>query len=428
MCALLACMQVGRMNKAIKAARQRRKRFHRGRVRAVQVGPTCQRTARGPRRRRTVEQRQAGAERAPELGKCVGKTRFRQFQRHSVHAHATDEEAEAAACQPGGLNKRSFDMTHCRRINLHSRKLTADLCQQLILDETRLRWTPRTTSNAGCPQASHEPRKPDPVATEAKNGADCDQCVQLCQDPVDAVATTREETFSDKCQPHVAVVLRLLHNAGARKENSGNAFGDAHFVGVGCVKAMEVEFPLWSITGIVKNNAAGFPFKFLEVRCRSRPDRIRKAGFNQCMLGSTKSGLTPILAIAHKCNQDSAKIFISDCSLGVDCVHRWFLQTGERIQQGVSRPDSCCRFCHHANIIDNINRFLGHELDLARSWPVNGTDPGAGFWKKSFTHWEATIFTDCCLHMRRHGKLEIMPDCGPENIREFLDRFIGIAL
>ena len=57
----------------------------------------------------------------------------------------------------------------------------------MIADETRMGRRARTTTNGCAPQMSHEDRKPDPVAVEAKNAADPDQVAHTIVVDIDNV-------------------------------------------------------------------------------------------------------------------------------------------------------------------------------------------------------------------------------------------------
>ena len=257
------------------------------------------------------------------------------------------------------------------------------------------------------------------------------QYVQVCRDPVDPVKDQRSKEWGDTYGTSIAVTLRLLKSAGATKTNKGNRFADGWFVGVPLVEAMEIEFPGWSITGILKNNAAGFPHNWLQAHARSTPSRIRKAGFNAFMHTTTKSGLTGMLAVGHEHKQDSVVVMLStagDCKNGQCYTHRFTDSLGKRHAEGVSRPEICVRFYRHANVIDNLNRHLGHELALTDRWPVKQGSGGWAFWKKTHIHFEATFFLDFYMHMRTHKKLESMLHGATESVLQFLDRFIGKVL
>lgn len=367
----------------------------------------------------------------PNFGKHVLKSRFRAFPKWCIFARADEGEVLEAVHRPGGLDVRTFEMTRHRREYLHSRRITEELPERIVFGEERMRWVPRTTPNGACPQSSHESRKPDKIACEQKNAADPDRHVQVAPDPVDTVARQRLKKWGDKYGTTTATSLRLLESSGASSANTGNAFGDAWFPSMELVEAMEIEFPGWSITGPMKNNTAGFPVRSPKAHAKSIPGRTRKGGFNAFMVTTSRSGATQVMAIAHKHNQRDTVIFLAtagDCSMGKDHEHNFTDIYGDRVKEGVARPEVCCRFFATASVIGNRNSYAGHDLNLTASWPIGNATTGWAFWRKSYIHWDGMHFVDMYLHLRANGKLESMCGGRAESILEFLDRFPGVVL
>jgi len=107
------------------------------------------------------------------------------------------------------------------------------------------------------------------------------------------------------------------------------------------VKAAEIELPGWSVTGVLKNNCADYPLKFLSAYCQSRSGRIRKAGLNVFMRSTTRSGNRPMLAVAHKFDEGRTVTLLTtvgDCSRGDDYVQTFQEPWGEKKERPVERP------------------------------------------------------------------------------------------
>jgi hypothetical protein len=215
-----------------------------------------------------------------------------------------------------------------------------------------------------------------------------------------------------------------MEGAGATRDNAGAFFGDSWFMGVNLAKAVEVEFPNWSITGAVKNNSASYPKAFLNSYCGSRSGRVRPAGFNAWMVATLPNG-GKMLAIGHNTEEGNTKLLLTtagDGSLGKDYQQAWRSTSG-RASKGVDRPMQFVEYYSANGVIDAMNSQHNHYLRLYDSWP------SLHFWRKMFTMHEGIVFTEMYLYLRETGNLESFAGSGkPESLHQFLRRFLKTCL
>ena len=358
----------------------------------------------------------------PNFQKYLPKNRFKHIYRFCAYAFADDESIKMAPQIESGTTA-TFGMAHHRHVNQQGRKLTVERCQRVIADEKMMKHIPRTTPDGGNPHTTYEERKPEKIGLLTVNAADPEQWTELAQEERAHPDVQAALEFGDRCQPHVAASLRIMKKAGASKDNDDNFFGDAWFPSVGLVEAVEVEFPGWTVTGMMKNNSAGFPVGFLDELCVSRHNKIVKAGHNKFMLGWTRSGKTAMMACAHKYTEKSTKLLLTtagDCSLGKHHTQMFNDTDGVRKRSNpVERPQVHCEFFGTAGVIDHVNSQTGHELRLYQEWPAKT------FWKKLFVYHEGCVLADMYLQHRENKVLESMQETGrTETIVEFPDRLL----
>lgn len=361
----------------------------------------------------------------PNFGKYMSSTRFREIFRWSRFAFASD--AEINRKDDDQLKDRSFDMVLHRRENLKKRAVVdhSDSGIKMIVDERMMPWIPSQSPKAGAPHCVFEDRKPDPYGEMTKNGADPDHWIELAAEECDNPVRMRAKEWDATYGATVSTTLRLIKEAGGTKVNKGELHGDGWFTSVKLAQAMAIEFPGWSVTGIVKNNSAGFPKAFLTSFCGSRSGHIRPAGFNAWMTCKLPDG-TIMLAIGHNTEEGATKLLLSTAGTGAcgqDYVQSWNTASG-KAHKSVARPEQFTNYYRVNGVIDSLNRQHNFEVRLFDSWPVKD------FWKKNFTKHEGIVFTEMYLCMRQNGYLESFTGSSGEveSVLQFLDRFIGAVL
>ena len=371
------------------------------------------------------ETRKRGLREPPNFAQYMPKARFQHILRFCPYAHADDANVAIAADIEGGA-RASWGMGHHRRADKRDRLLTKERTKTLIADERMLNHEPRTTKDGGVPTV-HEPRKPDKNGVLTINAADPEQWIEVGQEERRDPQTMLDELEWGKVyDPHIAATLRLMKDAGANKDNVGNFFGDAWFASMGVVEAAHKHFPGWSITGIVKNNSAGFPKAFLDDYCESRSNRIRRAGFTAYLSYKTVSGIE-VMACAHKRTQESTTMMITtagSCNLGKQYTQTFMADDGlGRVQKQVDRGEVFGEYFDVSGTIDHINRQAAFELRLWDCWAPRK------FWRKYFISQEGLIFTDMYLMYRANRRVESAQGTGLiETLKEFLDRVMGSIL
>jgi len=200
----------------------------------------------------------------PDFGRAewsMPKTRFKQIRKFCVYAFASADEIFCAAAwhqkKAGSTAQRTHDMMVQRRRNLQQRRLFMVTPRRLIADERQLGWVPRVDRASGNPHMHYCERKPtDRIGRQATNVADPDHHVELGYEPVDDPEAMRLRKWDSEYGERVSTSLRMMELAGATKDNRGNYFCDSWFTSMALIEAAAVEFPKWSITGVVKHNGA----------------------------------------------------------------------------------------------------------------------------------------------------------------------------
>jgi hypothetical protein len=89
----------------------------------------------------------------------------------------------------------------------------------LMLDESMSGWRPKTSKLGGLPNITFEPRKPTPLVTMFRNGAECFSGVLVFQDAVQAPEVQSRKPFFNEAShlpgyspitAHAAEVLRQV--------------------------------------------------------------------------------------------------------------------------------------------------------------------------------------------------------------------------
>ena len=364
-----------------------------------------------------------GLREPPNFGQYMAQFRFKELRRWPVFAFASGAGAERV--DDPNVADRTFDMSLHQYRSQQNRQVIMHNGGgiRIIVDERMMPWAPSQTADGGNPHSTLGPRKPDPFGEMTKGAAGPDQWVEAASEPVDSALLMKHRKWGDRWGTTVATTLRLAEGSGGAKINAGEIFCDGWFTGMQLIEALEIEFPYWSVTGILKNNSAGSPLSFLQAYCASRPDRIRAAGFNAFMLGQTKSGKTKVLSISHNTEEGKTKTMLStagDCSLGMDYVQSWASKHGGKGTKSVERPNNFVKYFQANGVIDAMNSKHNHELRLFDSWPAKK------YFVKKFCQNEGLVFTEMYLQHRQNGMLESMQGTGvTETLMQFLDRFCG---
>jgi len=245
----------------------------------------------------------------------------------------------------------------------------------LMLDESMSGWRPKTSKLGGLPNYTYEPRKPVPLGTMFKNGAECITGMLVYQDVVQLSERQSKKEFSQensylpgnpKIQPHVAEVLRQTKNAGVIE--NGWVGGDSWFGSV--MAAVEVRRRLKVHSSwIIKNNCALFPKKALLAVLRARFDR-HPAG-HWVVFRATVADV-PLFAMVYAWSQKGVSMILSTCG-GTEVHAQKYRTKFENEWGGVSikeypRPAVAHFLYDFLPLIDEHNKQRQNLLGLERVW------------------------------------------------------------
>ncbi|KAG7356382.1 transposase IS4 [Nitzschia inconspicua] len=198
--------------------------------------------------------------------------------------------------------------------NAKRKKLIQVIC--LMMDESIIGGSPKTSERSRLPSITFEPRKPVPLGTKLRNSVDCVTGILVHQDIVMNVDTEndslRRETTSlsdNSVMPtHTAEVLRQVEASGVVP--GGWVGGDDCFGSVATSVEVFKRFSVHSTFLVVKSNQDFFPLKALHAVLKARHGD-RSAG-HWVTMTTTISGV-PLIALAYGCSQDGVSYFISTC-------------------------------------------------------------------------------------------------------------------
>mgnify|MGYP006203513335 FL=1 len=154
---------------------------------------------------------------------------------------------------------------------------------ELMLDESRSGWRPKTSKTGGLPHISYEVWKPVPLGTMLRNFVECTTGIFVHHDIVESSTDQWKKNYSDPLTRsslprgemvsyHTAEVLRQAE--GANVLRGGWVGGDAWFGSIESCIELKKRLGLYS-TFIIKQNVQYFPMKILHdvlvARHGSRP-------------------------------------------------------------------------------------------------------------------------------------------------------------
>ena len=245
----------------------------------------------------------------------------------------------------------------------------------LMLDESMSGWRPKTSKLGGLPNYTFEPRKPVPLGTMFRNGAECTTGCIVFQDVVMNPEYQYTKKYQDEIsnmpdkspiKTHTAEVLRQVEGAGVVE--GGWVGGDAWFGSIAsCVEIMK-RFKVHS-SFIVKNNTSCFPmkvlFKLLQVRFKSRP-----AGHWVTM--KTTISDVPIYIIAYAWSQRGVSYVVSTCGSTAPHQDKYLSHFeddfGNVTAKEINRPSICNFLYEYLPLIDEHNKQRQNILNLERNW------------------------------------------------------------
>ncbi|KAG7356737.1 transposase IS4 [Nitzschia inconspicua] len=256
--------------------------------------------------------------------------------------------------------------------NAKRKKLIRVVC--LMMDETMIGCSPKTSERGRLPNITFQPRKPVPLGTKLRISFDCVTGILVHQDIVVDVDTKddslRRETTSlpdNSVMPtHTAEVLRQVEASGVVP--GGWVGGDACF---GSVASSVEVFKRFSVHSsfLVKNNQDFFPLKTLYAVLKARHGD-RSAG-HWVTMTTTISGV-PLIALAYGYSQDGVSYFISTCgSTDVSPIkHESQFEDamGHTCLKFINRPKLAHFLYDYLPLIDDHNKQRQDILALEKVW------------------------------------------------------------
>lgn len=246
----------------------------------------------------------------------------------------------------------------------------------LVLDESMSGWRPKTSKLGGLPNYTYEPRKPVPLGTMFRNGAECITGCFVFQDVVQNPEIQIQKDYYGElsCLPHesdikqhTAEVLRQVEGAGVQK--GGWVGGDAWFGSVltSCevMKRMGVHS-----TFVIKNNTTMYPKNVLFSVLNAR----HKKTMGHWVVATAKVAGVDLIAIAYAWSQKGVAYFISTCgktSPAKDLyVSKFENEFGMVDYKEIQRPQICHFLYQYLPLIDEHNKQRQSYLALERCWPT----------------------------------------------------------
>ena len=245
----------------------------------------------------------------------------------------------------------------------------------LVLDESMSGWCPKTSKLGGLPNYTFEPRKPVPLGTMFKNGAECKSGLIVFQDVVMDPEMQHTKEFSD-CKSHLPDgSMVLVHTAevlrqaqGAKVEKDGWVGGDAWFGSVATSVELRKRLGLHS-TFVVKNNTNFFPMRVLHRILQARYGE-RSAGHWVVM--KTQIVDVPIFCLTYAWSQRGISYFVSTCGSTEVCKNKYMSnyedEYGNICHNEINRPDVVHFLYEFLPIIDEHNKQRQSLLGLERKW------------------------------------------------------------
>ena len=249
----------------------------------------------------------------------------------------------------------------------------------LLLDESMSGWRPKTSKLGGLPNYTYEPRKPIPLGTMFRNGAECmvgslvyQDVVQLPEQQHRKKYHGEKSSLPGKDQLIGAPTAEVLRQVdGAEVVKGGWVGGDAWFGSVmTCVEVMK-RLGVHS-TFIIKNNHSMYPMQALMGVLKARFGK-RPAG--HWVTFRTEIGGVKLFAIAYAWSQRGVSYFLSTC--GRTDPHAQKYRSNFEDNFGVvtfkelSRPHIAHFLYDYLPLIDEHNKQRQSILNLERCWLTN---------------------------------------------------------
>ena len=246
----------------------------------------------------------------------------------------------------------------------------------LLLDESMSAWRPKTSKLGGLPNITFEPRKPVPLGTMFKNGAECITGIIAFQDIVmGAEVQQRKKYFGENSvvpgqqtiPSHTAEVLRQVE--GAHIPPNGWVGGDAWFGSVSTAIEVFKKFNVHS-TWIIKNNTYLYPMEVLHSILQAR---FPKPVGHWVVLKSTVQGVR-LLACAYAWSHSRISYFLTTTGNTNPSKQTYRTQFEDEFGcvnfKDIPRPVFADMLYDFLPLIDEHNKQRQSILNLEKSWPT----------------------------------------------------------
>ena len=265
----------------------------------------------------------------------------------------------------------------------------------LLLDESVSGWRPKTSKYGGLPSYTFEPRKPVPLGTMFRNGAESITGLLLFQDIVQDPSLQSQKEYEGvpahcpgvkdgRVPAHTAEVLRQVKGARGPKsrvvEHEGkrrrkedklrHVGGDAWFGSIVTAVETKRSFDVES-TWILKGNTHLFPKNQLAAVLAARHGKRIEGKW---VVMTAVIAEVPIIAMAHAWSQKAVSFFVSTCGRTCpatkSCRSHFEDDWGNVSSKELPRPQ-LADFLHRClPTIDEHNKKRQSHLALEKSWPT----------------------------------------------------------
>ena len=253
----------------------------------------------------------------------------------------------------------------------------------LVLDESMSAWRPKTSKMGGLPHITHEPRKPKPLGTMIRNGAECTTGIFAHHDIVEGVDTQRLKKYlidpDDESKPckshlpkgepildHVAECLRQVE--GAKVPPGGWTGGDAFFGSINSCVELKRQKGIFS-TFIVKQNLQYFPMEELKAVLLARYG-THPAG-HWVVMKSTISEVD-IFVMAYAWSNKGISYFVSSCGTTIRHERNYMSKFEDEMgcvqAKELARPQVAHMLYEFLPLIDEHNKARQSCLALEECW------------------------------------------------------------
>lgn len=257
-----------------------------------------------------------------------------------------------------------------------------------LLGESMAGWRPKTQKTGGLPNVTWEPRKPVPMGTQIRNGAEAFTGALVSLDIAQDVEIQRaKEHYGDESHlpskvPINAASSEVLRQAkmiwpGAPEDrDEGDSArllsGDAWFGSA--LSCVELKRRLDVDSGfVVKSGTHLFPKKTLLNVLKARHGNHLAGSW---VVMSAEIAGVELLAIAYAWPKKGVSFFVttvgSTAAAAEPCVSHFEDESGEVWSKGIARPDIVPKIFELLPIIDSHNHERQSSLALEKCWPTQG--------------------------------------------------------